>query len=209
MMLFRISSLALVLHGATALCGCNAAQDTSGSSEDESQSAAKRDAGKVPDKDAASRSSTKKDAGQTDEQAPVNADRPKSLQCGTNTCVQLEQTGFAIPRVCCFDEAEGRCSALGTNNKCQPPAEVDERCPSAPVFNTILKGCCTPQNSCGLDSSGVGMGCKDLADTSFRQISPGLPEPRSCDAIAVDGGMRANADAAAGRLDAGARDGGT
>ncbi|MEY4581419.1 MAG: hypothetical protein RL701_6122 [Pseudomonadota bacterium] len=134
--------------------------------------------------------STVAGAGGSTPAAPSNADRPKSVECGANTCIQLEQTGFAIPRVCCFDAAEGRCSAIGTNNKCQAPAVVDPRCPDAPVFNMVLKGCCTSGGMCGLDSSGVGMGCKDVGDPSFRMLAPGLPEPRRCDAAmdSDDGG---------------------
>jgi hypothetical protein len=53
-------------------------------------------------------------------------------------------------------------------------------CPSATLGNMTLIPCCTPDNHCGADSSAVGLGCVDFADSMFRSLATNPPPPQTC-----------------------------
>jgi hypothetical protein len=112
----------------------------------------------------------------------VQPPRPATVPCGATSCTQHDAPGFTTPDVCCFDADMGVCSTKAPTGGCAPPLELDPRCPAVQLWAMTFQGCCTADGNCGADSSIIGMGCKDLADTAFRALNGELPEPRRCDA---------------------------
>jgi len=111
-------------------------------------------------------------------------------------CMQVSGGGgpFMVPPRCCADEEEGICGSENMAGECEPPPELDERCPSVTILagtpaETVVNPCCTAEGMCGVDSSAIGMGCVDLGTPSFRMFAPNAPEPRRCDGADEDAGM--------------------
>jgi len=177
MALLRSSFLGLCVFGALLVTACGDDPAPQGDGDKSpSGSDGKKDAGKDAGK--ASDAGKKSDAGTT---------AAAAVECGDNTCAPSPLAG-SIPMLggavtpCCFDEDEGICSVMtAVNPTCAAPAKLDERCPASTVFGNSVAGCCTADNHCGLDSTMLGMGCRDLADPQVRMFIQGLPNPQTCD----------------------------
>lgn len=85
-----------------------------------------------------------------DDEEGEGDDDSDSIICGDNECTA--PAGSSL-EACCLEEGEG--CGLGYGGECLPlnmPGSVDERCPDH-TFQAVgveLKGCCAPDNKCGL-----------------------------------------------------------
>jgi hypothetical protein len=104
------------------------------------------------------------------------------IACGANTCIQMGEPSFSIPRVCCVDAAQSLCGTRSSSNDCVAALDnsAAASCPKPTIFGMQLEACCTDTGQCGADSTAVGLGCVDLADMNFRNLAENPPDPRPC-----------------------------
>jgi hypothetical protein len=112
---------------------------------------------------------------------------PASIECGGETCNAVMSVMGALPP-CCDDDSGGICGAtVGMAGECEgvgQPGMDDSDCPSEmSVAMTMLPGCCTPDDKCGVRSATL-MGCVERTDypTTF------LMSGEQLDEVDCDGG---------------------
>jgi hypothetical protein len=110
-----------------------------------------------------------------------------SIECGGDTCNAVMSVMGALPP-CCDEDSGGICGAtVGMMGECEgvgQPGTDDADCPSEmSVAMTMLPGCCTPDDECGVRSATL-MGCVERTDypTTF------LMSGEQLDAVDCDGG---------------------
>lgn len=92
-----------------------------------------------------------------------------SVMCGAMTCtnpavsilstVKMFMPSAMLATPCCL--ADGGCGWVGAAGECTPPPnKASCPAPSVPLPGVTLTGCCIESSqTCGIDSSALGMGC--------------------------------------------------
>jgi hypothetical protein len=79
-------------------------------------------------------------------------------------CADLPDAGAGVQlRTCCRGTGNKECGlTFGQGNLCLPrmsPGQMNSVCPAVHQAGMMLDGCCKPDARCGLDATGLGLGC--------------------------------------------------
>jgi hypothetical protein len=107
------------------------------------------------------------------------------VTCGGTMC---SVPARSLLQACCVEDACGL-GLLGTCQLPDMPGELDSTCPDHTSGTSLLKGCCKPDNQCGVMSVS-GLGC--IERTKLASYAGGPLDAMECggegDAGTLDGG---------------------
>jgi hypothetical protein len=98
----------------------------------------------------------------------AGGDAATTIMCGTSTCgpiMNVPILGMLPP--CCPMDTPNACGGsfvlAGGSCLTTTPGVADSTCPSLTLMGFPLAGCCRPNGMCGVDFSGIMLGCNDTA----------------------------------------------